>query len=203
MDITYLGAGSVRLAARGLSIVCDPAAGTKVTGEVVTISSPDVKAATAGAKMVLETPGEFEIAGSLVVGIPTRLHVDEAGERGTAYTVTIEGVRVAVLGNIAPELTGEQLEAIGEVHVLVIPVGGHGLTLDAEAAAALVGQLEPRYVIPVHYDDGVTVYPIPQDKLDTFLSAVGMHSEPVAKLKVTEKDLPAETTVVVLEPQMG
>jgi len=199
MDITYLGTGSVRIVSRGLTVVCDPTASMKVTGDVVAITSAEVAGAHEGARMVLSTPGEFEVAGSLIVGVPTRLHVDETGDHGTSYVIAMDGIRVGFLGNIAPELSGDQLEQLGEIDVLILPVGGHGLTLDAESAAALVGQFEPGYVIPVHYDDGASTYAMPQDPLDNFLAQVGMHPEPVAKLKVTDRDLPSETTVVVLE----
>jgi L-ascorbate metabolism protein UlaG (beta-lactamase superfamily) len=198
MDITYLGQGSVRLSTRGLTVVFDPHTGTKVSGEVVLVSSPEVTIERSGARMVIETPGEFEVGGSLIVGVPVRLHIDEAGERGTAYLVSTEGIRTLVLGNVAPELSGDQLEALGKVDVLIIPVGGHGLTLDSDAAATLVGQLEPKYVIPVHYEDGISKYALPQDGIDVFLGVIGQHPEPVLKLKVTEKDLPLETTYVVL-----
>ncbi len=85
---------------------------------------------------------------------------------------------------------------------MVIPVGGKGLTLDSNAAAKLISQFEPQYVIPVHYDDGATKYPMPQDKLDTFLQEVGAEATtPVAKLKVNPKTLGEEAEIVVLQRQ--
>jgi len=84
------------------------------------------------------------------------------------------------------------------VDVLIVPVGGNGLTLDAEGAAAVVAQLEPGYVVPVHYNDGVSKYPMPQDGVDKFLKEMGVNPEPENKLKVNSKEAPAETQVVVL-----
>jgi L-ascorbate metabolism protein UlaG (beta-lactamase superfamily) len=207
MDITYLGAGSVRLSGRQVSIVVDPyddsygLAKIRSIPDVVALSSSGITNSLPAAKMVIDGPGEYEISDSLIIGIPARLHIDapEAGDRGTIYTLEIEDVRVAVMGNIAPELTDKQLEAIGQVDVIVVPVGGYGLTLDATGAAELVTRIEPKYVVPVHYDDGKTKYPMPQDKVETFLTEMGVKPEPQAKLRISSKELPIETEVVVLK----
>jgi len=101
---------------------------------------------------------------------------------------------------LKPDLT-EVLSTIGNAgstDVLVVPVGGKGLTLDAEGAAAVVAQLEPGYVVPVHYDDGVSKYPMPQDGVDLFLKEMGVNPEPESKLRVNSKEAPTETQVVVL-----
>ncbi len=199
MDISYLGQGSVKLSGRQINVVCDPTEGRKASADAVLITDPDLKAA---AEMVIDGPGEYEIKGSLVQGVATRRHIDAEGQKGTAYMVEIDDVRVAFLGNIAPGLSNEQLEDLGSADVLVVPVGGHGLTLDATAAAEMVSRIEPKYVIPTHYDDGTSKYAMPQDKVDKFLGEMGAKVEPQPKLKLSGKDeAPLETTVVVLEAQ--
>jgi L-ascorbate metabolism protein UlaG (beta-lactamase superfamily) len=105
---------------------------------------------------------------------------------------------VVVAGNISGKLDADQVENLGQVDVLVVPVGGHGLTLDAEGAAAVVTQLEPSYVVPVHFDDGVTKYPMPQDKPEVFFKEMGVNPEPESKLRINQKEAPAETQVVHL-----
>jgi L-ascorbate metabolism protein UlaG (beta-lactamase superfamily) len=130
--------------------------------------------------------------------VPAKLHIDESGHRGTVYSVNIDGVNVVVAGNIAGKLDADQLENLGQVDVLVVPVGGHGLTLDAEGAASVVAQLEPGYVVPVHYDDGVTKYPMPQAGVEEFLKEMGVSPEPESKLRINQKEAPAETQVVLL-----
>jgi L-ascorbate metabolism protein UlaG (beta-lactamase superfamily) len=200
LDITYLGRGSIKVSGKQISLVSDPEAGKKLNADVVIVTSPDVKAAAPGEAMLIDGPGEYEVKNSLITGVPTQLHVDAEGQRGTAYVVEVDSVRIGIVGNIAPGLNNEQLELLGGVDVLVVPVGGHGLTLDATAATELVSQVEPKYVIPVHYDDGVSKYDMPQEKLDKFLSEMGAaKAEPVPKFKLSDKDLPLETTVVVLE----
>jgi L-ascorbate metabolism protein UlaG (beta-lactamase superfamily) len=199
MDITYLGAGSVKMAGRGLNVVCDPIGQSKA--DVATISGPSDSEAgwtvPAGA-MQIDLPGEYEIKGAMITGVPARLHIDEAGYRGTVYSIVIDGVNVVVTGNISGKLDEDQIENLGQVDVLIVPVGGGGLTLDAEGAAAVIGQLEPGYVIPVHYDDGVTNYPVPQAGLDKFLKEMGVSPEPESKLRVSSKETPEEMQVVVL-----
>ena len=199
MDITYLGAGSVKLAGRSLNVVCDPSGHVKA--DVVTLSGP---AETEGGwvlptnAMVVDVPGEYEVKGAMITGVPAQLHIDEAGHRGTVFSIVIDGVNVVVAGNISGKLDEDQIENLGQVDVLVVPVGGGGLTLDAEGAAAVVGQLEPGYVVPVHYDDGVSKYAVPQAGVDKFLKEMGVSPEPESKLRVSAKETPEEMQVVVL-----
>jgi L-ascorbate metabolism protein UlaG (beta-lactamase superfamily) len=204
LDITYLGAGSVRISGKNIDVVCDPQAGAKVRADVVTWSHGDLgdgeAFGTIGEAMVIDGPGEYEVKASNITGVPARLHIDESGYRGTAYSVEVDGVNVVVTGNISGKFDEEQLENLGQVDVLVVPVGGGGLTLDAEGAAAVVTQLEPSYVVPVHYDDGVTQYPVPQAGVEVFLKEMGASPEPESKLRITQKEPPAETQVVLLTP---
>ena len=199
MDITYLGAGSVKLAGRSLNVVCDPTGQAKA--DVVTLSGPAESEAgwvvPIGA-MQIDVPGEYEVKGAMITGIPARLHIDEAGHRGTVFSILIDGVNVVITGNVSGKLDEDQVENLGQVDVLVVPVGGGGLTLDAEGAAAVIGQLEPGYVIPVHFDDGASRYAVPQAGVDKFLKEMGVHPEPESRLRVSAKETPEEMQVVVL-----
>ena len=203
MDITYLGAGSVRLSGRELNVICDPydastgLANITAKADVVTISGPEGFGSLA-VPMVFDGPGEYEVKGASITGVPTRLHIDEEGYRGTAYSLAIDGVNVVVTGDISGKFDESQVENLGQVDVLVIPVGGGGLTLDAEGAAAVVAQLEPSYVVPIHYQDDGTQYPVPQAKVDLFLKEMGASPEPQGKLRVNSKEAPAETQVILL-----
>jgi L-ascorbate metabolism protein UlaG (beta-lactamase superfamily) len=208
VEITFLGMNCVRLTGKDLAVLCDPyAQGTglpeiKLTNDTTLLSVAGSEV-PAKAGMVIDSPGEYEIKGATITGVPARLHIEapETKPTATIYSVTIDGVRIGYLGNIAPELSGEQVEALGQIDILVLPVGGHGLTLDATAAAAIISQIEPKYVVPTHYDDGGTKYEVPQDKIDAFLKEVGSSPEPQPKLRVVSKDLPLETTIAVLQRQ--
>lgn len=202
MDISYLGSGSVRISGKDIDIITDPVAGTKLKADVVTWSAPEA----AGMEFVrlpdtllLDDPGEYEVKSCAITGVPVRLHIDETGERGNAYSFNVDGINVVVVGNVAGKLADEQVEGLGQADVLVVPVGGGGLTLDAQGAAELVAQLEPSWVIPVHYNDGVSKYAMPQAKVDEFLGEMGVKPEPVSKFRLSSKDAASETQVVLLQ----
>ncbi len=169
MDITYLGGGSVKLAGKGLTIVSDPA-DAKTAADVVLATNPGVKAA--GEAMVIDGPGEYEVKGAMITGAP-------AG-KSTVYAVEVDDVTVGIVGKV-DQLGDQPVEALGQVDVLAVDA------TDAPAAAKIVSQLEPKYVIPVGGDTAA------------FLKEMGANPAPVPKLKLTGKDLPEETTVVVLE----
>ena len=88
-----------------------------------------------------------------VVGIASE-HDQSAGtERGhnTIFVFTLDGVRIAHFGDFGQAaLRPEQREAIGEVDMVIVPVGG-GFTIGAEQAARIVSELSPRWVVPMHY----------------------------------------------------
>ncbi|GAC1372380.1 MAG: MBL fold metallo-hydrolase [Candidatus Saccharimonadales bacterium] len=200
MDITYLGAGSVKLSGKNLNILTDPLAAGKADVVVLTGPAQDEGKDWPVPENALriEQPGEYEVKGAMITGVPAQLHIDESGYRSTAYGILIDGVNVVVAGNISGKLDQDQVEKLGQVDVLIVPVGGNGLTLDAEGAAAVVAQLEPGYVVPVHYDDGVTKYEMPQAGVEKFWKEMGTNPEPESKLRVNSKEAPAETQVVVL-----
>lgn len=197
MDFTFYGANCVRLGSKQLSILFDPSPG-KLAADVRLYSQAPAPASDKS--FPIDGPGEYEIKGAFIKGVPARPHVDEAG-LSTIYSVQVDGIRVALLGNIAPKLSDQQLEEMDQVDVLVLPVGGHGLTLDATAAVEIISQIEPKIVIPTHFDDGKTTFEMPQDKLDVFLNEIGSTPEPLAKFKIAPADLPEETTLVILEKQ--
>jgi len=98
-------------------------------------------------------PGEYDIKGAYIKGIPA-FHDNVMGkERGkiTIFTIEVEGIKICHLSDIGQkELTEEQLEEIGEVNVLMVPVGGV-YTVESKEAVALINQIEPQIVIPMHY----------------------------------------------------
>lgn len=206
MELTYYGGGCVLIANKGLNVLVDPHIQSlglkppKLNPDVVLLTTPASGSMPAG--FVIDGPGEYEIKNVSIKGIPAILHPDKPDEarKGAMYTLSTLDVTILITGNIAGNLTEEQLEAIGTVNILAVPVGGHGLTLDATGAARLVTSLEPQFVIPLHYDDGVTKYAIEQDKLEPFVNEMGGQSpESLDKIKITGKDLETETRLVVLK----
>jgi len=118
------------------------------------------------------------------------------------YRVEADDIRVGVVGHIFPELSDAQLEALGTIDVLIIPVGNSGYTMDAVGALNLIKKIEPKLVIPTHYDDKAIKYPVPQVSLEEALKGLAMEpKETVPKLKVKPAELAENTELVVLERQ--
>jgi len=122
------------------------------------------------------------------------------GERGpnTIICFTIDGVRLCHLGDLGHQLDAATVQAIGEVDVLFVPVGGH-FTIDAAEATKVVGHLKPRIVVPMHYKTPKCALPI--ETVDPFLQGKPNVDRPGStEFEVNKQSLPAETKVVVLEP---
>jgi L-ascorbate metabolism protein UlaG (beta-lactamase superfamily) len=126
--------------------------------------------------------------------------MDEEGKHSaTIYTIEADGTRMAVLGHIYPELSEDQLEAIGMVDIVVVPVGNSGYTLDAIGALKLLKQIEPKIVIPTHYADNSINYEMPQVELADALKNLGMEaSETLDKYKYKGAELSDSMRLIVL-----
>jgi L-ascorbate metabolism protein UlaG (beta-lactamase superfamily) len=152
-----------------------------------------------GNPFLIQGPGEYEIKGVYIQGIPA-FHDNNLGkERGgtTIFTIETEEIKVCHLGDFGQkELFPEQLEDIGEVDILLLPVGGN-YTIDAGQAAKIVSQIEPKIVVPMHYQ--VPKLNLKLDGVDKFLKAMGQKTqEPLPKLTIKKKDLDGEETKVVV-----
>jgi L-ascorbate metabolism protein UlaG (beta-lactamase superfamily) len=204
-DIEYKGGNSVIITTKQTTVVVDPklsVVGMKdlsVKDAVEIATEPRFMVSSPDAKLVIEGPGEYEIGDFSISGVAATRHIDtEKDEKiATVYRIEVNDVRIALLGNIAAKLSENQLEAIGVVDVLIIPVGGGGYTLDATSAATLVRQIDPKAVVPVHYADDSLSYEVPQDDLAVFTKELGAPVEKVAKYKVKSATvLPATLTVI-------
>ena len=211
MEISWLGHSCFRLRGREAAVVVDPCAKStgysigKPTANIVTVSHDhsghNNVAAVAGSPRVVEGPGEFEIAGVLITGIRTYHDQDEGATLGKniAYVLELEGLRICHLGDLGHVPSPEQVEAMSGVDILLAPVGG-GSTIDATAAAETVSLLEPKLVIPMHYQTPASKAQL--DPLDRFLKEIGAPSaleDRQPKLSVTQSTLPQETKVQVLD----
>ena len=207
MEITYYGAGCLYVSIKQTNILINPdieSAGLKLPKlktDVVLYTLQNDDRLSSKDILSIDWPGEYETNNILITGIAAQLHTDEADkpQRAVMYTITSDVTKILITGDIAPELNEKQLEAIGTVQVLALPVGGHGLTLDATASAALVSRLGPQMFYRCITQDGVTKYQVPQDKVDVFLGEVGSENpETVDKLKIKASDEANEETKVVL-----
>lgn len=146
-----------------------------------------------GTPFIIENPGEYEVKGVFVRGISS-YHDDVKGkERGlnTIYIIQTEGITLCHLGDFGQkELTPEQVEQIGTIDILFIPVGGV-YTLDAEGAMKIINQLEPKIAIPMHYV--VPGLKVKLNSVDEFLKAMGKKGlATLPKIALKAKDIAGE-----------
>lgn len=215
MEITWFGHSCFRLMERGLaSVVTDPYDDSlgypplKLKADIVTVSHPAPGhahvEAVKGEKRALTGPGEYEIGGVFITGIPSsrgegdkkRNKVAEANTN-TIFVFDYDGLSVCHLGDLDHVPTQSQIEALGAVNVALVPVGGGG-GLNAAQAAEVISLIEPSLVVPMHYRTEAGSSSL--DPVSKFLKEMGLGSvktEPL--LKLSKSSLPDETHVVLLE----
>ena len=211
MELWWLGHSCFRLRGKDVTVITDPfdhSSGYvlgKVAADVVTVSNShphhNAVSEVGGSPTVLDGPGEFEIRGTLITGVRTGVPVGAlAPSRNTAYILTIDDVTVCHLGDLARLPNAEQIELMKDVHVLLVPVGGH-CTIGPAEAVEVISQLEPKIVVPMHYATDVSTAEL--EPVDRFLREMGIgQTEPVARLNVTRSSLPDEPTVMLLQYRM-
>jgi L-ascorbate metabolism protein UlaG (beta-lactamase superfamily) len=174
----------------------------KQTADIVTVShqhpSHMYTEAISGEPRIVSGPGEYEISGVLIIGIAT-FHDSVRGQtrgKNTAYLMEIDGISICHLGDLGHVLSSEQVEEIGDIDVLLLPVGGVS-TINAAMAAEVIRQLEPKVVIPMHYKTPLLKREL--DPVDDFLREMGVGQvEPRARLSVSRTNLPPGTQVFIL-----
>jgi L-ascorbate metabolism protein UlaG (beta-lactamase superfamily) len=156
-----------------------------------------------GRPRVLRGPGEYEIGGALIWGVRTVQRKNEGGARApknTAFIIQLEELTFCHLGDLADApLSPEELTRIKDADVLLVPVGGN-CTINATQAAAIVAQVEPKLIVPMHYATDETRGFLVLDEIERFCKEMGAtEAAPRARLSITPTSLPSEPTVVLLE----
>jgi len=206
MDIQSYGANCILLTTKNARVIIDDnltdlgAKSISKAGDIALFTSAHGLPAQEP-KIVIDQPGEYEVSGVSIYGIPARAHMDEADKKNTTmYKIVLDDLRILVTGHIYPELSDAQLEAIGMIDVMLVPVGGNGYTLDGVGALKVVKQVEPKLVIPTHYEDKGLTYHVPQQPLDEAVKALAMEpKEKVSKLKVKASELADTMQLAILE----
>ncbi len=208
MTITWFGHSCFRIEAKEGSILTDPF--SKEIGLKPPKIKDDVVLVTHGhydhnnleglnpEAFVIKNPGEYEKQGIAVHGIPS--YHDKVGgkERGlnTIYVIKSEDITLCHLGDFGEEkLSDEQVEQIGDVDILMIPVGGT-FTINYKEAVGVLSQIEPKVVIPMHYK--LPDLKIDLDGVDKFVKELGLTPEKIDKLKIAKKNLPAEEMKLII-----
>jgi len=205
LDIEYKGGNTVVIGTKKATMYVDPKLsliGLKdlSTKDQIELATEERFALTSSdARLNIEGPGEYGIAKFDIKGIAAQRHLDAETEpkRSTIYRVEAHDIRIAVVGNIYEKVTEEQLEELGVIDVLIVPVGGNGYTLDATGAVKLTRKIDPKVVIPVHYAESGLKYEVPQDSIDDFIKELGAPVEETPKYKIKQPgSLPDTLTIV-------
>lgn len=206
MDLQFYGGNCVSLSNKQVRIVVDDnladlgAKSVIKEGDICLFTGAHATP-TGNPKIVIDQPGEYEVSGVSVSGLQARAHIDEVGQRNaTVFKLTIDDIRIVVTGHIFPELSENELEELGVVDVLIIPVGGNGYTLDGVGALNIIKEIEPKLIIPTHYADKGLHFAVPQQTLEDALKAISMEpKEKTPKLRLKPGDLADIAQLVVLE----
>ena len=205
MEIQYHGSTTVRIATKKSQIVFNPAsdvagktADTKKATQAIA-SQEGFNAESREGLFLIDGPGEYEFEDVSVKGVAAQPFQGSAGDKSaTMYRLVSADVTVLFVGNINEKLSEDQLEEIGLVDILVVPVGGNGYTLDAVGAATITRSVEPKLVIPVFYAEDGEKYEVAPASLEAFTKELGAPvEEAVEKYKV--KILPEAMTVQPLK----
>lgn len=207
MEFQYLGANCIRIATKKAVLVFDDNLSTLGTksitknDDISLVTNEKTISTNDQGKMQITFPGEYEVSGISIVGIAARGHMDPEDEKNAVvYRIDVEDIRVGVLGHIYADLDDAQLEQLGTIDVLFVPVGNSGYTLDALGVLKLIKKIEPSIIVPTHYSDANLTYEVPQQSLEEALKGVGMEpAETVQNYKLKAADIPDSMKLVVLE----
>jgi len=205
-ELEYKGANCVVITTKKAKIIVDPKLSLVGLKDVSTKDAVELctearfSTNNQDANLLIEGPGEYGVAGLDIKGIACQRHLDSSSEvfKSTIYRIEIGELRVGIIGNVYEKLSDEQLEKLGLIDILVIPVGGNGYTLDATGAAGLIGMIDPKIVIPVHYSDSAIKYEVAQSSVDLFISELSAPVEKVSKFKLKQMPI-GQTALSIVE----
>jgi L-ascorbate metabolism protein UlaG (beta-lactamase superfamily) len=215
MEISWLGHACFQLRGKNVTLLTDPfppqtgetSRLSKIHASIVTISHNHpghnyvAGLGTDGRFRVVQGPGEYEISDVLITGVASYHDGKRGQERGrnTIYVIHMDDLVICHLGDLGHPLQDEQLEEVADADVLLLPIGGEH-SLNVTQAAEVIGQVEPRMVIPMHYQPATP--DTPSETLDKFCKEMGIESKVgQPKLTVTRTTLPTEMQIVLLSPR--
>lgn len=205
MELQYYGGNCVRLTTKKASVVVDDNLDRLKLKKITKPQDIFLRSSEAippsDARFTAEMPGEYEISGVVIEATAARAYDDEESKRSAViFKVLADDMRVLFTGNIHPNLSEEQIESIGLVDIVFIPVGGNGATLEPEDALKLIKKIEPRMVIPTHYGDKAVAYNPDQKTLEEVIKVLSMEpQQETGKFKPKASEFGESPKLVVLE----
>jgi L-ascorbate metabolism protein UlaG (beta-lactamase superfamily) len=210
MEIIWYGHACFRLKGRQGTVVTDPydkSVGLtlpSLKADIVTISHASSHhsyvAAIKSDFKVIDSPGEYEINDIFVTAINMQAGSKESKDNASAnniFVIDLEDIKICHLGDLNHVPTQNQVEDMGNIDILLVPVGGKQ-ALNAVQAAEVISLIEPYLVIPMHYE--LPGLKVELDPVSKFLKEMGLtKSETIDSLKIVQTGLPEETQIVLLD----
>ncbi|MDQ3014566.1 MAG: MBL fold metallo-hydrolase [bacterium] len=205
MIVTYHGNQQFKFQLGDMVIAVNPISkdsnlkGAKFGADIclISVQHPDFNGAdqvSFGEKQpfVVSGPGEYEIKGVFIKGFPSKSNYDGEERNNTIYTFNLDSLNVCFLGGLSDlDISAEAKQALEELDLLFVPIGGNGV-LNAQDAYKLAVKLEPKAIIPMGYDGGE------KDALKIFIKEGGEDVKPIDKLTIKKKDLEGKETDIII-----
>jgi len=203
MEVKYFGNSCFRIKGKDIVLITNPfdsSLGIKLSGltaDLVLFSSKkDSKENSSLVKdalnreetFIIDEPGEYEVGGAFVLAIPF--------DKKTIYIITVDGMKLAFLGEISQKVSEKELEEIDGVDILFLPVGGNSV-ITGKQAAYIQEKIQPSIIIPMSFK--IPSLKMEFNEVDEFLKEVGAGGlNPIDKLLIAKDRLPLEKEVILL-----
>ncbi|TSC65689.1 MAG: Zn-dependent hydrolase of the beta-lactamase fold-like protein [Candidatus Doudnabacteria bacterium Gr01-1014_77] len=208
MQISYFGLSSFKITGKETTSIIDPfgkdsgLTPPRGAADLIILSEKGNEmyswtSGISGEPFIVDGPGEYDVKEHTITGIPVK---DKNGRVVTIYLIEVEGIKILHIAHIEKlSLSEDELEDIGDVDVMLVPVGGNGV-LTSDDAAKAVNFIEPKFVIPMHFK--TPSLKIHADSEEKFLKEFGNKFEKMEKLVLKKKDLLTEQPmkIIMLEP---
>lgn len=214
MQIHYFGLSSFKITTKDAVVITDPfdkesgLTPPRGAADIIILSEKNNKLYTAtsgisGEPFLVNDPGDYDLKGVTVTGIPVKQEGDDDKDGKVRYIIATlieaEDIRILNLNHIRTfSMSEDDLEDLGEIDILILPVGGNSV-MTAKDAAKIAHEIEAKIIIPSHYaTDGLK---LPYEKVDGFLKEMGGKSENMEKLLIKKKDfVPDQMQIITLDP---
>lgn len=206
MQIQYFGLSSFKITTKEATVITDPfhkdsgLTPPRGAADILILAEKNKKLYTAvsgvsGQHFDITDPGEYDLKGVTVTGLPLK----QEEKFVSIFLIESEDIRILNLTHIKDfNIKEEELESLGNIDILILPIGGN-IVLSAATAAKIVNQIEPKIVIPSHYKMKGLILDL--DPIEKFVKEMGGKKEEIEKLTVKKKDLQEEDIkVIILEP---
>ncbi|HET7673740.1 MAG TPA: MBL fold metallo-hydrolase [Candidatus Saccharimonadales bacterium] len=207
MEIKYFGANAIRVQTKKVGVVVDD--NLSSVGQKSVTKPNDLSVYTRKQEetklpksvFYVDRPGEYEVMNVSIKGVSAQAHIDEPGTKNAVmYRLVINDFKIGIIGHVYPDISEEQLEALGMIDVLFIPVGGNGYTLDAIGALKIIKKIGPSIVVPTHYKDPKIKYEVPQDSIEDVRKVFSMEPvEEMEALSLKSREFAEGTRLVILK----